>query len=103
MLLELRCLKGIWIFTIPSVMVTSIQNPIPCDAFVIHQQHFTGKGWLEMLRPAAVAIFRTLFNTHNTVAVVQLEHAVQGMDTTAAHATTSPPFNGKCGENSPTV
>jgi hypothetical protein len=53
--------------------------------------------------PAAVAIPRTLFDAYNPAAVAELEHAVRGTDTTADHATPSPPFAGKSGDDGPTA
>jgi hypothetical protein len=51
---------------------------------------------LETAYSTAAANRKMLFDTHNPVAVVELEHAVCGMYTTADHATPSPPFTGKC-------
>jgi hypothetical protein len=58
---------------------------------------------LDTLHPAAVAIRRKLFDTHNPAAVVELEHAVRGTDTTADHATPSPPLALKSGDDGPTA
>jgi hypothetical protein len=44
-----------------------------------------------------------LYNAHNPVVVAELEYAVCGMDATADHATPSPQFAGKCGDDGPTT
>jgi hypothetical protein len=43
---------------------------------------------------AAAAIRSTLFDTHNSAAIAQLELAVHGTDTTADDETPSPPSLG---------
>jgi hypothetical protein len=53
------------------------------------------------LRKAGVSVHRTLFNAHNTAVVVELEHAVHGMNITVDHATPSAQFAGKWSDDRP--
>jgi hypothetical protein len=68
---------------------------------MLHQKHSTEKGWRRRI-PVAVAVRKTLLDAYGSAAVAELEHAVRGTGTSSDHATPSPPFAGKCGDDGST-
>jgi hypothetical protein len=80
---------GMCIFINLCVVITSVQNPIHCEACFIHQQQ---------VYPAAAALHRTLFDAHNPATVSRV-----GTDTTADHVVSTPPFVGKYGDDGSTT
>jgi hypothetical protein len=65
-----------WIFISQRVLVTSIRNPISCEASAT-------LGWemLETLYPATAAIRRTFFDVHNPATVAEqltIQHSHHG-------------------------